>query len=174
MTPAITVRRGEFADRDFVTDLGHRTATSSVSPVREPRHADVLEAFDRLVDFVYGRRHDVLIAEENGTPIGFLLLLYDIPDEVTLMEQAFVAYTAVEPSARRRGAGRALMDAAETSARAHGRRYVSLMVTDDNAPARAHGLRYVSLMVTDDNTPARALYDHAGFVTERRMLTKTL
>ena len=155
MNAAVMIRRGEFADRDFVRDLGLRSATTSVSPVREARHADVLDAFDRLAEFVYGRRHDLLIAEADGERIGFLLLLYDVPDEVTLTEQAFVAYTAVEPYARGRGAGRALMNAAETF-------------------ARAQGLRYVSLMVTDDNAPARALYDHAGFVTERRMLTKAL
>jgi ribosomal protein S18 acetylase RimI-like enzyme len=152
---AIAVRLGAREDRAFVRDLGRRSATSSVSPVREARHDDVLDAFERLADFAYGRRHDLLIAEENGDPIGFLLLLYDVPDEVTLTEQAFVAYTAVEPFARGRGAGRAMMETAE-------------------ALARRHGLRYVSLMVTEDNTPARALYERTGFVTERRMMTKAL
>jgi ribosomal protein S18 acetylase RimI-like enzyme len=151
----VAVRRGDRGDRDFVRDLGRRSATSSVSAVRVARYDDVLESFERLAEFVYGRRHDVLIAEENGERAGFLLLLYDIPDEVTLTDQAFVAYTAVEPSARGRGVGRALIAA-----------------VDDFA--RAQGLRYVSLMVTDDNTTARTLYDKAGFVTERRMMTKTL
>ena len=108
-----------------------------------------------LAEFVYGRNHEVLIAEEDGERVGFLLLLFDVPDEVTLMQQAFVAYTAVEPHARGRGVGRALLLAAEGS-------------------ARAAGLGYVSLMVTEENAPARALYDRAGYVTERRMLTKVL
>jgi ribosomal protein S18 acetylase RimI-like enzyme len=151
----IAVRRGEKADREFVLDLGRRSATSSVSAVRTAKYDDVIHSFERLAEFVYGRRHDLLIAEENGERVGFLLLLYDVPDEVTLTDQAFVAYTAVEPFARGRGAGRALMDATE-------------------AYARAHGLSYVSLMVTEDNAPARTLYERAGFVTERRMLTKTL
>jgi len=151
----VAVRPGGRDDREFVRDLARRSATTSVSGVREARHDDVLEAFERLAEFVYGRRHDVLIAEENGERVGFLLLLYDVPDEVTGTEQAFVAYTAVEPLARGRGAGRAMMDAAEVY-------------------ARARGLRYVSLMVTEDNAPARALYDKAGFVTERRMMTKLL
>lgn len=155
MNATVAVRRGDRGDRDFVRDLGRRSATSSISAVRVARYDDVIEAFERLAEFVYGRRHDVLIAEENGERVGFLLLLYDIPDEVTLAEQAFVAYTAVEPAARGRGAGRALIDAVDGC-------------------AREHGLRYVSLMVTEDNVPARALYDHAGFVTERRMMTKTL
>lgn len=155
MSAAVAVRRGDRADHDFVRDLGRRSATSSVSPVRVARAADVHEAFARLIEFVLGRRHDVLIAEADGERVGFLLLLYDIPDEVTLTEQAFVAYTAVEPFARNRGVGRVLIDAVD-------------------AFARAAGMRYVSLMVTEDNAPARTLYDHAGFATERRMMTKAL
>jgi ribosomal protein S18 acetylase RimI-like enzyme len=155
MSAPVVVRRGERDDRGFVRDLGRRSATSSVSAVRIAKHDDVLDSFERLAEFVYTRDHDLLIAEHDGERAGFLLLLYDFPDEVTLTDQAFVAYTAVEPSARGRGAGRAMLDAAE-------------------ARARARGLRYVSLMVTEDNAPARALYDGAGFVTERRMLTKSL
>jgi ribosomal protein S18 acetylase RimI-like enzyme len=123
--------------------------------VRASRADDVLTAFDRLVEFVYDRAHEALIAEQDGERVGFLLLLYDIPDEVTLTDQGFIAYTAVEPRARGRGVGRALLAAAESYARAAGRRYMSLMVTEDNAPARA-------------------LYDGEAYVTERRMMTKAL
>jgi ribosomal protein S18 acetylase RimI-like enzyme len=155
MNAAVAVRRAGEDDRDFVRDLGRRTATSSVSAVRIARHDDVLYSVDRLADFVFGRRHVALIAESGGERVGFLLLLFDMPDEVTLTEQAFVAYTAVEPHARGAGIGRALLVAAE-------------------ACARAEGLGYLSLMVTEDNGPARALYDDSGFVTERRMMTKAL
>ena len=155
MSASFTVRRGDVADRDFVLDLGRRSATSSLSPVRDARHPAVLDAIEKLVDFVYTRKHDVLIAEDGAVAVGFLLLIYDVPDEVTGTEQAFVAYTAVEPFARGRGAGRAMLDAAEEF-------------------ARARGLLYVSLMVTDDNTPARTLYERSGFMTERRMMTKRL
>jgi len=155
MTAAVAVRPAGRDDRDFVRDLGRRTATSSVSAVRIAKHDDVIESVDRLADFVFGRRHAALIAERDGERVGFLLLLYDMPDEVTLTQQAFVAYTAVEPHARGAGVGRALLVAAE-------------------AHARAEGLGYISLMVTEDNVPARTLYDGAGFVTERRMMTKEL
>ena len=155
MTAAVAVRHAGPDDRDFVRDLGRRTATSSVSAVRFAKHDDVIESVDRLADFVFGRRHAALIAERDGERVGFLLLLCDIPDEVTLTQQAFVAYTAVEPHARGFGVGRALLAAAE-------------------AHALAEGLGYISLMVTEDNVPARKLYDGAGFVTERRMMTKAL
>jgi ribosomal protein S18 acetylase RimI-like enzyme len=155
MTAAVAVRPGHPDDRDFVRDLGRRTATSSVSAVRIAKHDDVIESVERLTDFVFGRRHAALIAERDGERVGFLLLLFDIPDEVTLTQQAFVAYTAVEPHARGAGVGRALLAAAE-------------------AHARAEGLGYISLMVTEENVPARRVYDGAGFVTERRMMTKAL
>ncbi len=150
-----TVRRGGADDRAFVLDLGRRSASSSVSAVRTADEADVVLAFERLVAFVYEREHLALIAEVDGRRAGFLLMMYDIPDEVTLAEQAFIAYTAVEPEVRRSGVARALLDEAE--------RY-----------ARAAGLGYLSLMVTEDNAAARALYDGAAFATERRMMTKPL
>jgi ribosomal protein S18 acetylase RimI-like enzyme len=155
MNAAVAVRRATAADRDFVHDLGRRSASSSLSAVREARYEDVVLAFERLIDFVFTREHECLIALEDDVPLGFLLMLYDVPDEVTLSDQAFIAYTAVEPFARGRGVGRALLEVAESLARQHGR------------PA-------ISLMVTEDNLPARALYDSAGFVTERRMMTKPL
>jgi ribosomal protein S18 acetylase RimI-like enzyme len=155
MNAAVAVRRGDQADREFVRDLGRRSATSSVAAVRQARYDDVLEAFERLAEFVFGRRHELLIAERDGERTGFLLLVYDIPDEVTLAPQAFIAYMAVEPAARGNGVGRALLDAAETH-------------------ARAEGLPHISLMVTDENAPARALYGGAGYLTERRLLSKPL
>ena len=155
MTDGVAVRQGDPDDHDFVRDLSRRTAVSSVSAVRVARYDDVLDSVDRLADFVFARKHDALIAECEGERVGFLLLLYDVPDEVTLTQQAFVAYTAVEPHARGAGVGRALLVAAE-------------------AHARAMGLGYMSLMVTEENSVARDLYERSGFVTERRMMTKPL
>ncbi|MHB8357563.1 MAG: GNAT family N-acetyltransferase [Vulcanimicrobiaceae bacterium] len=40
--------------------------------------------------------------------------------------------------------------------------------------ARRRGLPYMGLMVTEDNAAARALYDSAGYLTERRLLCKRL
>jgi ribosomal protein S18 acetylase RimI-like enzyme len=114
-------------------------------------------AFDRLVAFIYARQHELLIAERDGTGerLGFILLLRDMPDEVTNLEQGFVAYMAVEPAAQRQGVGTALLRAAEDL-------------------SRAFGLPALSLMVTEDNVAARELYARAGFLTERRMMTKPL
>jgi ribosomal protein S18 acetylase RimI-like enzyme len=155
MNAAVAIRRATADDRGFVRELGRSTARSSVSEHRTAPIDDVLLSFERLLDFAYARRHELLIAEIDGTRAGFILTLYDLPDEVTGTAQAFVAYTAVAEALRGRGIARALLDAAEIS-------------------ARALGLPHVSLMVTEENAHARALYDRAGYVTERRMMTKTL
>ena len=82
-------------------------------------------------------------------------MLDDLPDEVTLLPQAFVAYMAVEPGVRRDGVGTALLAAAEDE-------------------ARRRGLPYMALMVTEENAAARRLYERGGYRTERRLLCKPL
>jgi ribosomal protein S18 acetylase RimI-like enzyme len=158
VTGTVEVRRGHgIDDRAFVTDLGRRVVETSISAIRPATTALVEVAFDRLVAFIYARQHELLIAERDGTGerLGFILLLRDMPDEVTNLEQGFVAYMAVEPAAQRQGVGTALLRAAEDL-------------------SRAFGLPALSLMVTEDNVAARELYARAGFLTERRMMTKPL
>jgi ribosomal protein S18 acetylase RimI-like enzyme len=142
-------------DRAFVQALGRRCVMSSVSSLRPGVEADVRDAFDRLYAIVESQSHVTLIARRDGERAGFLLLLDQLPDEVTSLPQAFVAYMAVEPRARGSGVGAALLEAAENEAR------------------RRH-LPYISLMVTEENEPACRLYEHAGYRTERRLLCKPL
>ncbi len=143
------------ADRAFVKDLGRRSAMSSVGSLQPANDAKVREAFDRLAAIVESQSHVTLIAQRAGERVGFLLLLDDLPDEVTLLKGAFVAYMAVEPSSRRSGVGTALLEAAENEAR------------------RRH-LPYIALMVSQENEAARRLYDGGGYRTERRLLCKPL
>jgi ribosomal protein S18 acetylase RimI-like enzyme len=107
------------------------------------------------LDFIFAQSHVTLIAHERDKRLGFLLLLDSLPDEVTMSPQAFIAYMAVEPEARRRGIGRALLNAAEQS-------------------ARERGLPTISMMVTESNVPALELYTSSGYGTERRLLCKPL
>ncbi len=115
----------------------------------------VVNAFDRLIDTIRAQSHLVLIAEIEGRPAGFLLMLDGLPDDVTALPQAFVAYMAVEPQLQRSGVGAALLAAAERE-------------------AIERGLPYIALMVTEDNAAAQALYAGGGYVTERRLLSKRL
>jgi ribosomal protein S18 acetylase RimI-like enzyme len=153
LTPG--VRTGTAADWTFVHDLGRRTASSSVASVRPAPERFVVNAFDRLIDTIRAQSHLVLIAESEGRPAGFLLMLDELPDDVTALPQAFVAYMAVEPQLQRSGVGAALLAAAERE-------------------AIERGLPYIALMVTEDNAAAQALYASGGYVTERRLLSKRL
>ena len=155
MARRLTIRPAGPADHAFLDDLGKRTLGSSVATFRRAPDAMVRVSYERLLDIVYGQSHVGLIAERDGVPVGFLLMLDQLPDEVTAMPQGFVAYMAVEPEVRRSGAGRALLEAAE-----------------DEAKRRA--LPYMGLMVTEENAAARALYERAGYRTERRLLCKEL
>lgn len=146
---------GSDADRAFVKDLGRRCVMSSISPLRPTSDANAREAFERLCAIVEGQSHVTLVARQDGERAGFLLLLDELPDEVTLLPQAFVAYMAVEPKLRGEGVGSALLAAAEDEAR------------------RRH-LPYMSLMVTEENQAARRLYEGSGYRTERRLLCKPL
>jgi ribosomal protein S18 acetylase RimI-like enzyme len=144
----------------FVRDLGRRAAGASVSPMRgDARVAG--DALMLLIDRVAEHDHSVLIARVHegphnpGTRVGFAIVTYSLPDEISLQRQAFVAYMAVEPRFQRQGIGRALIAAVEDE-------------------AKARGIGHVSLMVTEANTQARALYYAMGFTAERRLLTKGL
>jgi ribosomal protein S18 acetylase RimI-like enzyme len=150
------LRRGGPKDRAFVLDLGRRTIGDSVSSFRSVTASTVEGSYERLVDFAFGQSYVLLIAESAlEGPLGFVLLLDRLPDEVTGLPQAFVAYMAVAPDARRHGIGTRLLSAAEDV-------------------ARASGLGHLALMVTEENEAARELYAQAGFTTERRLLCKPL
>lgn len=151
----LSIRAATPSDRAFVESLGKRTVMDSVSALRHAEPAGVLENFDRLLRIVERHDHAALIAEDDGVPVGFLLMVTSLPDEVTGQEQAFVAYMAVDRERRGGGIGAALLSAAEDE-------------------ARKRGMPYIALMVTEENAPARALYDRAGFLTERRLLCKML
>lgn len=151
----LTIRDAHVTDWRFIEELGKRTLMDSVSALRRPSRAAVEENFATLLRVVRGRPHRALVAEEQGHPLGFMLMLDSLPDEVTGEDQGFVAYMAVEPEAQGRGIGSALLARAEDE-------------------ARRLGLPYMALMVTEENASARALYERAGYVVERRLLCKTL
>ena len=156
LNPTFALRRGDARDLAFVLELGKRTTPDSVSALRTPAPALLEASFAHLVEFVMERSHVLLVAEDDlEGKLGFLLMLDDLPDEVTGLPQGFIAYMAVEPDARRRGVAVRLLGEAENA-------------------ARALGLPCMALMVTEDNLAARELYAQAGYATERRLLCKPL
>jgi ribosomal protein S18 acetylase RimI-like enzyme len=152
---AITIRPGRHDDRPFVEELGKATMGDSVASFRHVNTSLLDASYEGLLDFVFRQSYVFFIAETNGARAGFVLMLDTMPDEVTRMPQGFVAYMAVEPSHRRGGIASRLLAAAEDE-------------------ARRRGLPYMGLMVTEENAAARALYERAGYLTERRLLCKPL
>jgi ribosomal protein S18 acetylase RimI-like enzyme len=155
VSDAFGIREGTEADMAFVLDLGARTVADSVSALRPAPDDFARISYERLVAFAREQSCVVLVAESKLERLGFVLLLDGLPDEVTGLPQAFIAYMAVEPHARRRGVARALLQRAEQV-------------------ARRRGLPHLALMVTEDNLAARQLYAQAGYSTERRLLSKAL
>jgi len=148
------VRRAAPDDERFITALGAACAASSVSQVRPIPTATAAQSFRHLRMFCRERPGTVdLIAAADGERAGFLLLLTDVPDEVTQQQQAFVAFMAVAEPFRRMGVGGALLAAAQTE-------------------AERFGLTHLSLMVSADNAAARSLYAAHEFAEERLLLTK--
>jgi len=151
----LRIRPGTSGDRAFVEHLGKRTLVDSVSAWRHSSPPTLDVAFERLLGFVYDQPHHFFIAEVGGRRAGFVLTISSMPDEVTLVPQAFIAYMGVEPEMRRAGIAGELLKHTEQS-------------------ARDLGMPYIALMVTEENEAARKLYESAGYITERRLLCKIL
>ena len=97
--------------------------------------------------FVHGLTPaDVLVAEVDGALAGYVAL----GSATQLASNRHVVYVrglAVAPAHRRRGVGRALVEAAV-------------------AAARERGARRLTLRVLGTNAPGRALYEACGFTVE--------
>lgn len=99
----------------------------------------------RLTDLVAAGACDVLVGGDTG-----LVVLQYRPSLWSDADEAYLAELWVDPSARRRGLGRALVDAALER-------------------ARARGCDYLHLATSEDDVEARALYERAGlWATEGR------
>ncbi|HXW76440.1 MAG TPA: hypothetical protein VEJ20_03430, partial [Candidatus Eremiobacteraceae bacterium] len=93
---SIAVRPARDEDDRFIRDLGTACASSSVSPVRLVSDDVAARSFGRLLEFCRDRPGTVeMIALVGDARAGFLILVTDIPDDVTGEDQAFVAYMAV-------------------------------------------------------------------------------
>jgi ribosomal protein S18 acetylase RimI-like enzyme len=143
----IEIRVAHSGDSDFVAGL-----TSSLLEFGSPAWADAdalspgfREVLAKAVTD-QGPRSAVLIAQgTDGTRLGFISL--KIGEDVAGVERGHVADLAVTEGARRRGVGRALMEAGE-------------------AWARERGLDLVSLDVWSTNDAALAFYRRLGYSVE--------
>ena len=95
-----------------------------------------------IARFIKSDRHNVIVAEREGSFGGFAVMGYQESD-------AYLALLAVLPAARRAGLARRMLD--------------WLLKTADIA-----GIARVSVDMREDNLAARTLYEQAGFTLEKR------
>jgi GNAT superfamily N-acetyltransferase len=152
----ITVRRFRPEDRDFVLATVERLGAFGPPPWRTP--AEIAEGEARTL-----RAHlrapaagaDLLLAAAaDGTLLGFAFL-EAARDYFSDEEHGHVGMLALAAAAEGRGAGSALMAAAESW-------------------ARARGYRRLTLNVFEGNRHAREVYEHLGYVAETRRYVKLL
>jgi ribosomal protein S18 acetylase RimI-like enzyme len=137
----IEIRPAAAGDEDALATLDLSTWNWLTSPAPKPDPATGWTFFDEKT-----QPEDVLVATVDGEVAGYIKLVRPHPlaasDHVLLINGL-----TVDPSRRRSGIGRALIEAA-------------------TAEARARGMRRLTLRVLGPNKPARRLYESAGFVVE--------
>jgi GNAT superfamily N-acetyltransferase len=144
---AIRVRAARGADRSFVLQTAARLAAFGPPPWRTPE--ELVEGEARTLRDFFESPDDgtrLLIAESGDSRLGFVLI-EELRDYFTLDRHGHVGILAVTADAEGRGAGRALLRAAETW-------------------ARDRGFHTLTLNVFSGNDHARAVYEHLGFEEE--------
>jgi len=134
--PGIVIRDGTAADRDFVIDTARRFAAFGPPPWRSAQEV-VAGEVRCLDDFFDGRLKGPLlvIAEDAGVAVGFAFLEPAV-DYFSGDRHGHIGMIAVTEAAEGRGAGAALMRAAEDWARARGYPKLTLNVFEGNRRAR--------------------------------------
>ncbi|GAB6041687.1 ribosomal protein S18-alanine N-acetyltransferase [Endothiovibrio diazotrophicus] len=107
-----------------------------------------------------------LVAEEEGALAGYILTLFHAGTSL-----ARIYSLAVDPAARGRGLGRALVEAAEHDARQRGCAYLRLEVRRDNPPAQA---LYRSMGYRPFAVVADYYEDHTDALRLEKVLTPRL
>lgn len=134
-----TIRQACRADEAFLLPIHLATWTADVSPGSTPDPSQAFLDEDTALP-------DVLVAEDDGTVIGYVRLNQPGP----LPSHAHVLVInglAVAPAHQGKGVGRQLLTAAMEQ-------------------AQRRGARKLSLRVLAPNAPARRLYEDFGFVVE--------
>lgn len=169
------VRSGNVRDWPFMYVLGKLGIPHSISPWRKQPLEETLKYRENILrgfwTWIEQSGSVVFIAEgsseegESGSEtrkgrrkthsIGYLVLQTSAREELTGVSQGWIMDFAVLPEWRGKGAGRALLKAAED--------YCS-----------EQGLPYLGLAVSSHNVRALHLYEQSGFVEERKLMVKRL
>jgi GNAT superfamily N-acetyltransferase len=151
----IRVRTARGTDRGFVLQTAARLAAFGPPPWRSAE--ELVEGEVRTLRDFFESPDDgsrLLIAESGDRRLGFALL-EELRDYFTLERHGHVGILAVTQDAEGKGAGSALMRAAENW-------------------ARNRGYRTLTLNVFSTNDHARRVYEHFGFVQDTVKYVKVL
>jgi GNAT superfamily N-acetyltransferase len=149
------VRSARASDRTFVLATAARLAAFGPPPWRTAD--ELVEGETRTLRDFFDSHDDgsrLLIAESTDERLGFALL-EELRDYFTLERHGHVGILAVTAEAEGKGAGSALMRAAESW-------------------ARDRGYRTLTLNVFGGNSHARDVYEHLGFVQDTVKYVKLL
>ena len=155
MTGDVTVRDALATDGDAMLALMPRLADFDVPAHRQPEHLWSGDAA-MLRRWLTGDADQCLVqvASINDEIVGFTLTTLR-PDLLSHAPSAHLEAIAVAPSSEGRGAGKALLRAAEEN-------------------ARKHGAEAMTLHVISSNTRARAVYEYFGYRDEMLRYFKQL
>jgi GNAT superfamily N-acetyltransferase len=151
----IVIRPAVPEDRAFALETVMRLGSFGPPPWRTAD--EIGEADARVVRAFFAQPPAgavLLVAESEGAAVGFIYLEV-LRDYFVGEEHGHVGILAVSEATEGKGAGGALMRAAETW-------------------ARERGYRRLTLTVFDGNARARAIYDHLGYRPETLRYVKFL
>jgi len=151
----VRVRTARGTDRRFVLDTAARLAAFGPPPWRTA--AELIEGEARTLRDFFECPDDgsrLLIAESGDHRLGFALL-EELRDYFTLERHGHIGILAVTGDAEGKGAGGALLRAAESW-------------------ARDRGYRTLTLNVFGENRHAREVYEHFGFAQDTIKYVKIL
>lgn len=151
----VTIRDAQPGDRAFIMRASARLSEFG-SPAWRTRE-EIVEGERRTLRAFFDdppSTSSLLVAEADGAPQGFVYL-EEMRDYFTLELHGHIGILAVDAGAEGRGAGRALMTAAENW-------------------ARSRGYRKLTLSVFEENRRARAVYEHVGFAPDTIKYQKQL
>jgi ribosomal protein S18 acetylase RimI-like enzyme len=135
------VRRATGADAEAIGRLLHDFNTEFEEPT--PRSQALA---DRVRELLAGDDFVVLLAGDESRGLAVLRFR---PSIWTDGFECYLAELYVKPEHRRRGHGRALLEATLDA-------------------ARAHGAHYIEVATSEDDVAARALYERFGFINREQ------
>jgi len=137
-TPPVAIRDYEPQDRPALIALVRELQAAEAAVYDRMKPPDAIGDWylDGLLDACRRRRGRILVATEGGAPVGYAVILTEVPSEAELDEvdytYAYVQDLVVTEAARGRGSGSHLLANCEEIARDAGARWLRICVLADN------------------------------------------